>query len=97
MSKDEISEGEWLDQYSDFEDEPIIEYSNLGPYLAAKNAKVGETVKCGCGCGRKFKKKSYQQAFFRNKGRNNCKDNYYNRTPERVERTLIFSGIELNS
>ena len=66
---------------------PII-LSDVSIYEKAKQAKVGERVRCGCGCGNRFVKTSYQQAFFRNKGRNNCKDRYHNRTAGRVERTL---------
>lgn len=56
-------------------------------YKAAKAAKVGEMVTCPCGCKKRFVKRSYQQAFFRNKGRGNCKDTYWNRaTPTRLER-----------
>ena len=39
-------------------------------YKAAKAAPVGSLIKCAApGCGKKFVKKSYQQAFCSNKGR----------------------------
>lgn len=47
-------------------------------YASAKRAKSGCVVTCPS-CLSKFKKKSYQQAFCCNKGRNNCKDFYWNR------------------
>ena len=54
-------------------------------YHAAKLAKVGSTVTCPS-CKMPFEKKSYQQAFCSNKGKNNCKDHYWNGSSD--ERTL---------
>lgn len=53
--------------------------SNLATRIKDLNraAKIGTTIKCPT-CGRLFVKKSYQQVFCRNKGRNNCKDRYWN-------------------
>jgi hypothetical protein len=63
-------------------------------YKAAKAAKVGETVACGC-CNKKFVKRSYQQAFCSNRGNNNCKDRYWNEAvPERKERALSRRGSD---
>ena len=60
-------------------------------YNAAKQAKTGETITCA-GCGKGFKKKSYQQAFCSNKGKGNCKDTYWNRTDKRVQRSIDFNA-----
>jgi len=51
-----------------------------GLYKTAKAAKVGSMIECP-GCGKRFKKKSYQ-AFCSNKGPGNCKDTYWNSTDE---------------
>lgn len=64
-------------------------YSDSAAYNAAKLAKVGSRVKCPS-CGNYFIKKYYQQAFDKNKGSGNCKDRYWNQTPKRIERTLIY-------
>jgi hypothetical protein len=59
-------------------------------YKRAKAAKVGALVSCPV-CGTSFRKKSYQQAFCRNKGRGNCKDRFWNLTDEeRRDRALTF-------
>lgn len=63
-------------------------------YVLAKSAKKGETCTCP-GCGKSFEKKSYQQAFCSNKGRNNCKDTYWNRaTVERTNRAKSRLDID---
>ena len=51
-------------------------------YRIAGLAKVGSDIQCAC-CGKKFKKKSYQSKFCRNKGQNNCKDKYWNTVDEK--------------
>lgn len=60
-------------------------------YNAAKAAKTG--AECVCpSCAKKFKKKSYQQAFCSNKGANNCKDSFWNRaSPDRMQRATYFA------
>lgn len=77
-----------LDEYIELRNSSPIILSDVTVYDKARQAKVGGTIRCGCGCGQRFIKRTYQHAFARNKGRNNCKDRYYNRTPDRVERTL---------
>ena len=64
-----------VDKYFDFstQDVAMMEIA----YKKAKAAKVGEKITCPT-CGKEFTKKSYQQAFCRNKGRDNCKDGYWN-------------------
>lgn len=64
----------------------------IDQYESNKKAKVGDTIVCPS-CGKPFKKKSYQQAFCRNKGRNNCKDHYHNRASEK----RLARAIALNS
>lgn len=45
-------------------------------YRSGKKAKAGSIIKCaGPMCGKKFKKKSYQQAFCCSR----CKDQFWNR------------------
>ena len=59
-------------------------------YEAAKATKVGIIVCCPT-CSKMFKKKSYQQAFCSNKGKQNCKDVYWNSVDEdRRLRASIF-------
>ena len=64
----------------------------LTAYETAKAAKTGATCVCPS-CQKQFIKKSYQQAFCSNKGRNNCKDVFWNRaSSERSERAKYFTG-----
>lgn len=70
------------DRYADFEaarDEQAFlrERVSPGEYSIAKIAKAETRVVCA-GCGNGFLKRSYQQAFCRNKGPGNCKDIYWN-------------------
>jgi hypothetical protein len=70
------------DRYADVEaahHERAFEASKVSTieYSIAKRAAVGSRTVCGA-CGRPFVKRSYQQAFCRNKGRGNCKDRYWN-------------------
>lgn len=69
----------------------IAKQHTLKLYETAAAAKVG--TECHCpGCGKKFKKKSYQQKFCSNKGRGNCKDTYWNRADDsRMQRAAYFS------
>lgn len=66
-------------------------------YDAAKAAKVGDTIECGC-CGKKLTKTNYQQAFCppTGKGKNKrykCKDKYHNLTnPERADRANTWGS-----
>ena len=46
-------------------------------YKLAKDAKVGEAVKCPS-CKEMFEKTNYQQAFCKTQGGTICKDNYWN-------------------
>ena len=70
----------------------IAKLRSLNLYEVAKATKTGSECKCP-GCGSMFTKKSYQQAFCSNKGRNNCKDRYWNRASEqRSFRAQLFSG-----
>lgn len=100
----EISEGEYLsdlleDGWTAEEEERerhakhIAKLHNLKLYETAKAAKTG--TQCTCpGCGKPFQKKSYQQAFCSNKGRNNCKDRYWNRASEgRSQRAQFFANM----
>lgn len=60
------------------EEQPIIK--SISPkerYTLNKNASVGDEVTCPS-CKTNFLKRSYQQAFCSNKGKNNCKDNFWN-------------------
>jgi hypothetical protein len=60
-------------------------------YDLAKKATVGETIECPA-CGKKFPKRSYQHAFCCNKGRNNCKDRYWNTVDEtRADRARLYA------
>ena len=61
----------------------MARYADVGQYQLNKQAKVGTTIICPS-CGRSFKKRSYQQAFCSNKGKNNCKDTYHNRATRKV-------------
>ena len=99
----EISEGEYLsdlleDGWTAEEEErerkarEIAKLRSLNLYEVAKATKTCNECKCP-GCGNTFKKKSYQQAFCSNKGRNNCKDRYWNRaSDERSMRAMAFAG-----
>lgn len=72
----------------------MFQPADVGQYELNKKAKVGETIVCPS-CGRQFKKKSYQQAFCSNKGRNNCKDSYHNRANEnRLARAIAFNRLD---
>lgn len=53
-----------------------IEHQKL--YKKNKEIKAGETIECACGCGETFVKRHYQTVFFSNKGKDNCKDRYWN-------------------
>jgi len=46
-------------------------------YQIAKRARVGEIIICPS-CGTQFEKKNYQSAFCKIKGKNRCKDHYWN-------------------
>ena len=60
-------------------------------YSKSKRAKVGDEAICPS-CKRRFKKKSYQQAFCSNNGSGNCKDRYWNRaSDERASRAINYS------
>ena len=95
------SEGQYLSDLLDdgghFMDEleaksaVIAKQHTLKLYETAAAAKVG--TECHCpGCGKKFKKKSYQQKFCSNKGRGNCKDTYWNRADDsRMQRAAYFA------
>ena len=64
----------------------------LTAYETAKAAKTGALCVCPT-CKKQFTKKSYQQAFCSNKGRNNCKDTFWNRASfERSQRAQYFAG-----
>ena len=60
------------------------EFKMESAYKAAKTARVGDIIQCPT-CGKKFEKRSYQQAFCRTRGKNGknkkgnlCKDQYWN-------------------
>lgn len=73
----------------------MARYADVGQYQLNKQAKVGTTIICPS-CGRSFKKRSYQQAFCSNKGKNNCKDSYHNRaTEKRLARAIAFQSNSL--
>ncbi len=76
---------------------PYDRIAALARYEAAKAAKTGTMIECAC-CAKQFKKASHQQAFCSNKGRNNCKDVFWNRaSPERTQRAKDASGQDWNS
>jgi len=57
-----------------------------------RQAKVGTVIECPT-CGRRFTKRSYQQVFCSNKGRDNCKDRFWNRAdPDRLDRARAWVG-----
>jgi len=63
-------------------------------YALAVKAKTGDSINCP-GCGRRFKKESYQQKFCSNEGRSNCKDYYHNATDfDRFERMKRINGFK---
>lgn len=72
--------------------EELAKAKRLKLYEQAKAAKTG--TECICpSCAKRFKKKSYQQAFCSNKGANNCKDYFWNRaTVGRTHRAIIFTS-----
>ena len=73
---------------SDFAPHPVWEIQAQARYQANKLVKVGEMMECAC-CGKKMKKKSYQSQFCSNKGRDNCKDFFWNRVDrKRLERAV---------
>lgn len=90
---------DWLEDGRTYEDDvreqqarEIAKLQRLKLYETAKTAKTGTTCTCPS-CGSPFTKKSYQQAFCSNKGRNNCKDSFWNRaSSERAMRAAAFSG-----
>lgn len=60
-------------------------------YKQAKNAQIGETVRCA-GCNTMFVKSSYQQAFCKTKSGTTCKDFYWNNvTPKKRKNMLRIS------
>ena len=66
-------------------------------YDAAKKAKTGDTIICPC-CGNRHIKTTYHKVFCSNaktKGRNNCKDNFWNKVdPEkRCRKTSYFFNV----
>jgi hypothetical protein len=63
---------EWRDQ-----DIPIL----LKRYNKARKAPVRAEIHCPV-CNRKMIKKSYQHVFDRNKGKGNCKDQFWNYTDD---------------
>ncbi len=84
----EMTDGLYRHQSQSQEDLEIKVLVMTSRYEVAKNANVGQKIPCGC-CGKQFVKKSYQQAFCRNKGKGNCKDKYWNTTNDaRRERAL---------
>ncbi len=97
------SEGEALDDMLEQGDCPeldrleqqariIAKQQMLKLYETAKAARTG--TQCICpSCAKPFTKKSYQQAFCSNKGRNNCKDSYWNRAnDDRSMRAQFFAS-----
>jgi hypothetical protein len=60
-------------------------------YRVAKQAKVGDTVRCPS-CGTSFVKSTYQQAFCKTKGGTVCKDRFWNTvTPGKRNNTTRIS------
>ena len=53
----------------------------IANYQDNKNIKVNNNIFCPV-CGKKFRKKTKAHSFCSNKGRNNCKDRYWNSTDE---------------
>lgn len=102
----EVSGGEylsdWMECLSEDNDGERSEYTPAGEcnpeqlkekQQSNRAAKVGMDIICACGCGNRFKKRSYQHVFYRNKGRSNCKDRFYNKiVPERLERTIRWNS-----
>lgn len=91
MNNDPGSEAERMEEWEEaFEfDREISRQENSDQatkararYALAKASKTGQTIPCGF-CARPFTKTSYQQAFCCNKGRQNCKDSYWNRVNPR--------------
>jgi len=75
--------GEWEEDLDEKQDR-LIEFRNYNLH-----AKVGTKVRCPV-CRGRFKKRSHQHVFCRNKGHANCKDRFHNLVnPERLERVGI--------
>lgn len=73
-------------------DNELAKAGRLRIYEVTKAAKTGTACRCPS-CGKTFTKKSYQQAFCSNKGRNNCKDNFWNRaSDDRSNRASFFAS-----
>ena len=82
------SEAEALaDQYDDYDSDIIKEWRDqdipilLRPYEKVTKATVRAEIHCPV-CNRKMIKKSYQHVFCRNKGKGNCKDQFWNYTDD---------------
>lgn len=54
-------------------------------YKDNANSNIGTTIRCAC-CGKKIIKKNYNTQFCKNKGANNCKDNYWNNVSDKRRR-----------
>jgi hypothetical protein len=54
-----------------------------------KKAAVGSMINCAA-CSKRMKKKSYQTQYCSNKGRGNCKDQYWNVVENRFARLGWF-------
>ena len=96
--------GYGMDELEDFFDEdddapkqygvhPIWEAQAKARYEANKMVKVGDKI-CCASCSKKVVKKSYQSQFCSNKGKDNCKDYFWNRVDrKRFERALKENGL----
>ena len=100
MAKDIITEAEAIDEFPPhhYEEREVLRQmltpkeSPTDRYNACREASVGDIISCPS-CGKEMKKKSYQHVFCSNKGRDNCKDIYWNNIdPRRRARANVFAN-----
>lgn len=84
-----MSEAECLSEQYDGESEAerISQEFRTAVYNVTKRALVGARVQCPF-CGNTFRKKNRSHTFCRRK----CKDSFWNRTADRIERSKEWSA-----
>jgi len=100
MNEDEGTEAEYLESRGDYE-EDIEDMRSVAAetrqkmkslYDIAKAAALNSEIRCP-GCGQRHFKETYQKVFCRNKGKDNCKDHYWNTVDE--VRSIKAGGAHL--